>query len=224
MRLLLIEDDVDLAENVIDYFEMEGCSVDYAMSGEAGLEFLHENHYDCAILDINLPGIDGFEVCKQIRLKLRLNIPVVMLTARAMLGDKLEGFESGTDDYVPKPFELAELKMRICALLRRTKHQNITKFTIADLSLDPEKGTVIRGCDSIDLPPVCFSILKKLMEEHPGIVTKEELEYSIWKDQPPQTNSLKAHFYTLRQMIDKPYGKALLHTIRGRGYKISEDE
>ncbi|QAR32584.1 response regulator transcription factor [Geovibrio thiophilus] len=223
MRLLLIEDDSDLAENVIDYFEMQGWSVDYAITGEAGLQFAQENHYDALILDINLPGINGFEVCRLLRRKLRLNMPVIMLTARTMLNDKLDGFESGTDDYLPKPFELAELKVRLEAAVRRTKHSVAGVFEVGGLSLDPENGCVTRGGKIIDLPGVCFTILRKLMEAHPGIVSKEELEYAIWKDQPPQTNALKAHFYTLRQLVDKPFDKELLHTVRGRGYKIAEE-
>jgi DNA-binding response OmpR family regulator len=223
MRLLLIEDDTDLAENVIDYFELEGWSVDYAITGEAGLQFAHENHYDAMVLDINLPGINGFEVCRLLRRKLRLNIPVVMLTARAMLNDKLDGFESGTDDYLPKPFELVELKARLEAAVRRSRHSVAVVFEVGGLTLDPENGCVTRGERTIDLPGVCFTILRKLMESYPAIVSKEELEYTIWKDQPPQTNALKAHFYTLRQLVDKPFDKELLHTVRGRGYKISEE-
>lgn len=223
MRLLLIEDDSDLAENVIDYFEMQGWSVDYAITGEAGLQFAQENHYDALVLDINLPGINGFEVCRILRRKLRLNIPVVMLTARTMLDDKLDGFESGTDDYLPKPFELAELKVRLEAAVGRTKHSVASVFEVGGLSLDPENGCVMRKGRIIDLPGVCFTILRKLMEAHPGIVSKEELEYAIWKDQPPQTNALKAHFYTLRQLVDKPFDTELLHTVRGRGYKIAEE-
>ena len=223
MRLLLIEDDSDLAENVIDYFEMQGWSVDYAITGEAGLQFAQENHYDALVLDINLPGINGFEVCRLLRQKLRLNMPVIMLTVRTMLNDKLDGFESGTDDYLPKPFELAELKVRLEAAVRRTKHSVAEVFEVGGLSLDPENGCVMRGGKIIDLPGVCFTILRKLMEAHPGIVSKEELEYAIWKDQPPQTNALKAHFYTLRQLVDKPFEKELLHTVRGRGYKIAEE-
>ncbi len=223
MRLLLIEDDSDLAENVIDYFEMQGWSVDYAITGEAGLQFAQENHYDALVLDINLPGINGFEVCRLLRQKLRLNIPVIMLTARTMLNDKLDGFESGTDDYLPKPFELAELKVRLEAAVRRTKNTVAGVFEVGGLSLDPENGCVMRNGKIIDLPGVCFTILRKLMEAHPGIVSKEELEYAIWKDQPPQTNALKAHFYTLRQLVDKPFEKELLHTVRGRGYKVAEE-
>ncbi|WP_022851993.1 response regulator transcription factor [Limisalsivibrio acetivorans] len=220
MRILLVEDDVDLAENVIDYLEFADWSVDYAMNGESAVEFAHANKYDAVVLDINLPGIDGFEVCRILRRQMRLNIPVIMLTARTMLTDKLEGFESGTDDYLPKPFELAELKARIEALVRRAKQSVAEIFQIGGLSLDPRKGTVIRDGKFIDLPPVCYQILKNLMEAHPGIVSKGDLEYAIWGETPPDSDSLKVHFYTLRQLVDKPFSINMLVTIRGRGYKI----
>lgn len=223
MRFLLVEDDLDIAETIIEYFALFDCAGDYAMNGEMALELLHENTYDAVVLDINLPDTNGFEVCKQIRHKLRLNIPVIMLTARTMLNDKLEGFESGTDDYLPKPFELAELKMRLTALCRRAKQGVTTAFTVHDLSLDPERGTVERSGVKIDLPPVCFGILRKLMENYPGFVSKEELEYAIWKDEPPMTNSLKAHFYTLRQLVDRPFEQQLLQSVRGRGYRVSSE-
>lgn len=223
MRILLVEDDIDLAENIIDYFEIQNCMVNYATSGEAALKLLHEASYDSIILDVNLPGIDGFEVCKFVREKYHLNIPLVMLTARSMLADKTEGFQSGADDYMGKPFELAELKMRLDALHRRASSSMALKFCVEDLCVDPDRRTVMRGDKNIDLPPICFTILLKLIEKYPGIVTKEELEYAVWKDEPPMTDSLKVHFYTLRQLVDKPFGKQLLYSIRSRGYTISED-
>jgi DNA-binding response OmpR family regulator len=221
MKILLIEDDFDLAENIIDYFEIQNYKVDYTDSGESALEFLHENRYDIIVLDINLPGIDGFEVCRKIRAKMHLNVPIIMLTARSMLLDKLEGFESGADDYMPKPFELPELKMRINALHRRASQKMAMQFCVEDLVVVPEKGTVTRQGKSIVLTPICFAILLKLMENYPGFVSKEELEYAVWKDDPPMTNALKVHFFNLRQAIDKPFDKHLLYNIRGRGYAIS---
>lgn len=223
MRFLLVEDDIDIAENVIEYFELQGCDGDYAVSGEAALELLHENQYDAIVMDVNLPGISGYETCSRIRNSLRLSIPIIMLTARTLLDDKLQGFDSGADDYLTKPFELAELKVRLGALCRRSKHDVASIFIIEDLRLGPEKGTVVRGGEQIDLPPVCFNILRKMMEQYPGFVSKEDMEYAIWRDQPPMTNSLKSHFYTLRQLVDKPFDKQLLHSVRGRGFKISAD-
>jgi len=223
MKFLLVEDDLDIAENIIEFMEGRGCDMDYAMSGELALELLKDNMYDAVILDINLHGISGFEVCSRIRRIMRLKIPVLMLTARILIDDKINGFECGADDYLTKPFDLEELLIRLKALSRRFRQCVTNVFTVADLSLDPEKGTVERAGDPITLPHVCFRILLRLMEKYPGIVSKEELEYDIWKDQPPVSNSLKSHFYILRQLVDKPYEKQLLHSIRGRGYKIDDN-
>ncbi len=224
MKFLLVEDDLDIAENIVDFLEGKGCSMDYAASGELALELLRDNIYDAVILDINLQTISGFEVCSRIRKNLRLKIPVIMLTARVMLGDKISGFECGADDYLTKPFDLEELLIRLKALSRRYRQCVANVFRVADLSLDPEKGIVERAGDRIVLPFVCFRILLRLMEKYPGPVSKEELEYDIWKDQPPMSNSLKSHFYTLRQLVDRPYEKQLLHSVRGRGYKIDDSD
>lgn len=223
MKFLLVEDDLDIAENIIEFMEGHGFDMDYAMSGELALELLKDNMYDAVILDINLHGINGFEVCSRIRRIMRLKIPVLMLTARILIDDKINGFECGADDYLTKPFDLEELLIRLKALSRRFRQCVTNVFTVSNLSLDPEKGTVERAGDSITLPHVCFRILLRLMEKSPGIVSKEELEYDIWKDQPPVSNSLKSHFYILRQLVDKPYEKQLLHSIRGRGYKIDDN-
>ncbi|ADD69372.1 two component transcriptional regulator, winged helix family [Denitrovibrio acetiphilus DSM 12809] len=221
MKILLVEDDIDLVGNIIDYLEIHNCHVDHSETGEKALEMLHKNDYDAMVLDINLPGIDGFEVCRRVRTEMYLKMPIVMLTARIMLVDKLEGFKSGTDDFLPKPFDLSELKMRLFALHRRVHQGMAIQFCVDDLYVDPENGTVIRDGDHIKLPPICFTILLKLMESYPGIVTKEELEAAIWANHPPMTDALKVHFFTLRQKVDKPYDKQLLYNIRGRGYTIS---
>lgn len=220
MRILLIEDDIDLAENIIDYLEESGYDLDYAMSGEQGLTLLKANPYDALILDIGLPGIDGFAVCEYCRKQYRLSLPILMLTARTQLDDKLHGFESGTDDYLPKPFELAELEVRIQALARRSRPVQPRVLTLADLIYDLDRNEVRRGGDLINLPPVCAQILRALMEASPRTLTRSDLEYLIWRDNPPETDALKAHFYTLRQMVDKPYPVPLLKTVRGQGYRI----
>ncbi|ADD68936.1 two component transcriptional regulator, winged helix family [Denitrovibrio acetiphilus DSM 12809] len=223
MRFLLVEDDLDISENIVDYLEEQGCGMDYAMSGELALELLRDNLYDAVILDINMHKMNGFEVCRHIRENMRLKIPVLMLTARVMLKDKINGFKCGADDFLTKPFDLEELFFRLKALSRRYNQCLENSFQIEDLILDQEKGIVERAGEKINLSHVCFRILLRLIERSPGIVTKEELIYDIWGDQPPMSNSLKSHFYILRQLIDKPYEKQLLHSVRGRGYKIDPD-
>ncbi|MGE4266779.1 MAG: response regulator transcription factor [Deferribacterales bacterium] len=224
MKLLLIEDDFDVAESIIDFMESRECATDFAMSGEQALLLLKNNCYDAIILDINLRGMNGFEVCSKIRSSLHLKIPVLMLTARVVLSDKLNGFKCGADDYLTKPFELEELLVRLQAVSRRHRQCVADVFKVADLTLDPDKGIVERAGQSIRLSYVCFRILLRLMEKSPGFVSKEELEYDIWKDQPPMSNALKSHFCMLRTLVDKPFEKQLLQTIRGRGYKIDDSE
>lgn len=222
MKLLLVEDDLDISETIVYFLEKNGNSVDYVMSGEFALELLHDNIYDAIILDVNLHGINGFEVCSRVRNRMRLKVPIIMLTARVMIGDKAEGFESGADDYLTKPFDLEELLLRLKALTRRHR-QCVTKvFKVSDLVVNPDNGIVERDGVSITLPYVCFRILVRLMENYPGFVTKEELEFDIWKDDPPMSNALKSHFYNLRMRVDKPFEKQLLYSARGRGYKIDD--
>jgi len=220
MRILLIEDDLDLAENIVAFFESYGWAVDYAINGEQGLKLLSHGSFDAVILDITLPGINGFEVCSRLRRNLHANVPVLMLTARGQLEDKIKGFEAGTDDYLAKPFALKELQMRIDALLRRGRHDLPQRLTAGDLTLDLVNGTASRDGDEILLPRVSFQILKCLLENYPQTVSRRELEYVIWGDTPPDTDALKAHFYTLRQLIDRPYPFSMLETVRGIGYRI----
>ena len=224
MRILLVEDDFDLSENLIEFLTDEGYHCDFAHTGEVAIELLHENTYDVIILDICLPGIDGFEVCKKLRQVMGLNIPVIMLTARTSITDKLCGFDSGTDDYLSKPFEIAELKVRIEALSKRTRPLQSHIITVGDLVYNVDEGIVKRADVVIQLPPVCLQLLHTLMEASPNIVSKSDLEYSVWGVTPPETNALKAHLYTLRNLIDKPFDKKLISTIRGQGYKIVGDE
>ncbi len=225
MQILLVEDDIDLAENIIDYLEDAGYTMDYAMNGESALNFLQSGHYDAVILDIGLPGIDGFTVCERIRTELKLNISIIMLTARTHLDDKLAGFQAGTDDYLPKPFELPELKVRIDAIARRG-HPPVDEIIQVggDLEYDVRNGLLKRNGMDIPLPPVCSQIVKELMQKYPNIVTRNELEYAIWGDVPPDTDTLKVHWHTLRQFADKPFDTHSFITIRGKGYMVRGTE
>ena len=223
MKLLLIEDDMNLAESIIDYFTIMGHVADYAMSGTAGVEFVRDNQYDAVILDINLPDSDGFEICDFIRSNMRLDIPIIMVTSRTMLEDKISGFKSGADDYLPKPFDLSELEMRLQAVIRRVNNNLTRPFKVGDLVLDSNMRAVSRAGVQIELSPVCFSILLKLMEKSPKYVTKEELEYAVWKDEPPVTDSLKTHLYKLRCRIDTPFKTKLLHTTKKKGFRLAVD-
>lgn len=224
MRILLVEDDLDLAENVIDYMEDVGWTIDYAMNGEAAINFLEDESYDVVILDIGLPGIDGFTVCEKIRTELKLDISIIMLTARAQLEDKLAGFQAGIDDYLPKPFDLPELKVRIDAISRRGHMPVEDSIKVGDLEYCIKNGVLKRCGEEINLPPVCSQIAKVLMQEYPDIVSRSELEYAIWGDAPPDSDALKVHWHNLRHYADKPFKTKSFITVRGKGYKVQVDD
>jgi DNA-binding response OmpR family regulator len=226
MHLLLIEDNPDLVANVADFLEARGHTLDIAYNGFAGLGFALEQEYDAIILDLMLPGMDGLEVCARLRAGGRA-LPVLMLTARDGLDDKLEGFASGADDYLVKPFALRELEARLVAIARRAGSiqpgQAPQRLRVADLELDLATRRLTRAGRPLDLPPIPMKLLEVLMRRAPHLVSRVELERAIWGDEPPDSDALRAHLHLLRQAIDKPFPRPLLHTARGFGYRLGED-
>lgn len=221
MYILIIEDNPDLVENLSEFLEARSDIVDIAYNGLNGLSFALENNYDVIILDLMLPGMDGLEVCERLRNEGRA-IPVLMLTARDTLNNKVEGFNSGADDYLVKPFEFPELEARIEALARRGKNKVVQRvLKVADLEFDPDSLRITRAGCRIDLPPIAIKILAILMKRSPAVVSREEIEREIWKDSLPDSDSLRAHVHTLRTAIDRDFDKNLVHTIRGMGYQIA---
>ena len=219
-KVLLVEDNVGLAETVIDYLENSNFTVDYAQDGGVALHLASETRYNAIILDIMMPGIDGFEVCKRLRDD-AIDTPIIMLTARDLLEDKLQGFSFGADDYLVKPFDMPELEARILALIKRNQgnpYQN--QLSVHDLSFDLKTMLVQRGGKSIKLSPTCLRILKILMRESPNIVSREDLEQELWGDVVPDSDTLRSHLYNLRKSIDKDFDAPLLHTQQGIGFKI----
>ena len=174
MRLLVIEDNRDIAANLGDYLEDRGHTVDYAADGVTGLHLAVVNDFDAIVLDLNLPGIDGIEVCRKLRMEGRKQTPVLMLTARDSLESKLAGFESGADDYLVKPFALQEVEARLQVLARRTKTNLSRTLAIADLEFNLDTLEVRRGGESIQLNPTALKILQALMEASPSVVTRNE--------------------------------------------------
>jgi DNA-binding response OmpR family regulator len=173
-----------------------------------------------------LPGMDGLEVCERLRKEGRTT-PVLMLTARDTLDNKLEGFHHGADDYLVKPFDLPELEVRIEALARRGSGKVVQPaMTIADLKFDPQTLRVTRAGHRIDLPPIPIKILALLMQRSPALVSREEIEREVWGDRLPDSDTLRAHMHVLRTAIDRGFEVPLLHTIRGMGYQlaVSDDD
>ena len=223
LRILLVEDHHDLAETVIDFLESMGAIVDYAADGMTGLHLARQSRFDVIVLDITLPGMDGYTLCTEIREQDHNSTPVIMMTARDELGDKLKGFETGADDYVVIPFDLPELVARIKSLSRR-HHGTVTAevLTVADLVLDTGTREVRRDGKMLSLTPAGFQILTILLKRRPNVVTREELESELWGDDPPASDTLRSQIYKLRKAVDKPFALALLHTVAGSGYRITE--
>ncbi len=218
LNVLLIEDDLDLAETVIQYLELENIRCDYASNGMAGLQLLRDNGYQVVLLDLNLPRLDGLTLCKKLRAGGN-DTPILMLTARDRLGDKLEGFAAGTDDYLVKPFELQELVVRIHALSRRRSGE-VQKLRCGDLEMDLQGRSVTRGGMRLKLSPTGWTLLETLLRASPAVVSRQELEESVWGDDIPDSNSLKVHMFNLRKAIDSPFATPLLHTVAGHGFAI----
>jgi DNA-binding response OmpR family regulator len=222
MHLLLIEDHADIAANIAEFFESRGDVIEHAPDGDSGLQLALAKSYDAIVLDLLLPGLDGLTLCRQLRQAGRTQVPVLMLTAKDLLTDKIEGFEAGADDYLVKPFSLAELDVRLKALMRRARVPETTRvLNVADLRFDLDTLEAERGGEPIRLNPTTRRILIVLMQNAHRVVARSELERELWGDQPPQGDFLRAHIHALRTAIDKNFTVKLLHTIHGAGYRLS---
>lgn len=222
MRILLVEDNEDLAINICDFLEAREMILDAAGDGVTGLHLATVNDYDVIVLDLGLPGLDGLTLCRELRRRARKSTPVLMLTARDTLDDKLAGFAEGADDYLVKPFALAELAVRVQALGRRGRSSDTERLQVADLQLDPQTREVQRGGRSISLPRLEFSLLQLLMEASPAVLPHAELESRLWGDDPPDSVTLRTHIHALRKAVDHPSPKPLIHTVRGVGYRLAD--
>ncbi|NOI67355.1 response regulator transcription factor [Vibrio sp. 99-8-1] len=222
LSLLLVEDDIDLARAIIDYFELEGIQCDHAANGVAGLNLIETHPYDAVILDLNLPKMNGLKVCESLRTK-GIDVSVLMLTARDTLDDKLVGFSNGADDYLVKPFAMEELIARVRVLATRRSGQ-VARISVADLDLDLYKKQAIRNGNVLALSPTAIKILEVLMRESPNTVSREKIMQGVWGDDQPDSNSLKVHMFNLRKQIDAAFDRKLIHTISGQGFALKVDE
>jgi DNA-binding response OmpR family regulator len=221
-RLLLIEDHRDIAEMVGDYLESHGFAVDYAADGITGLHLAVVEDFDLIVLDLMLPGLDGLDLCRKLRTDARRDTPILMLTARDTQQDKIVGLDAGADDYLVKPFDIRELEARINALLRRRRGAVASELLqVGDLSLDTGTLEVNRAGQRLTLTPIGLKMLLALMRAAPRVLSRRDLEREVWGDEPPDSDALRSHLYTLRKTIDKPFGRPLLHTVHGAGYRLA---
>jgi len=221
MRLLVIEDNRQLVANLFDYFESRGHVLDVAPDGVTGLHLAVSQSYDALILDWMLPRMEGPEVLRRLRADHGSEVPVIMLTARDELPDKIAGFRAGADDYLTKPFALPELEVRLEALMVRANGRNPRKvLEVADLRLDLATLEAQRDGRPLHLYPACRKLLEVLMRASPGAVTRQQLEFALWGDELPDGDLLRSHVYELRRSVDGPFQQKLIHTLPRVGYRL----
>ena len=219
--LLLVEDDFDLAGNIIDYLALDGFVCDHASNGVAALQLLSENAYAVVILDLNLPRLDGLSVCERLRQQGN-DTPVIMLTARDQLDDKLQGFAKGADDYLVKPFAMAELVARLQALsLRRSGQVSLLRCGALEMDLKSKVVTVAQ--QPVKLSPTSWKILEQLVRSYPSPVARESLAEAVWGEEQPDSNSLKVHIHHLRKALSG-VGNYDVVSQPGMGFKLVEPQ
>ncbi len=224
MQILIIEDNRDLATNLVEYLDACGHTVDAAMDGPSGLKLALSGDFDAIVLDLGLPRLGGTQLCEQLRAAGRAT-PIIMLTGRAELDDRILGLEIGADDYLVKPVALRELEARLRAHVRRARgglDEGI--LTVADLELDERCVRVTRAGQPIVLARLDFELLRLLMRASPAVVTRTRLERELWGDQPPRSDALRNHIHILRRLIDRPFPRPLLQTVHGTGYRLAAPE
>jgi two-component system OmpR family response regulator len=223
MRLLLVEDDIKIAQFVVNGLKEAGFAVDHAANGEDGLHLALTEPYDIAVVDLMLPKVDGLTLIEEVR-RNDINTPVLILSAKRSVDDRVKGLKTGSDDYLVKPFAFAELLARVQALIRRSTHVTApSELKVADLTLDLNARKVFRADEEIMLQPLEFSLLEYLMRNAGRVVSKTMIMEHVWDyNFSPQTNVVEARICYLRDKIDKNFVRKLIHTVRGVGYVLKE--
>ncbi len=222
VRILVVEDEHRIANTIKKGLEQEAYAVDVGYDGEEGYDLASTEEYDCIVLDLMLPKMDGMEICRRLR-EDKNHSPIIMLTARGEIRDRVEGLNAGADDYLPKPFAFEELLARIKALTRRPKETLNSTLEISGLTLDSLTFDVVRDGTRIDLSRKEFSLLEYLMRNKKKTLTKDQIIAHVWDyDADILPNTVEVYIGYLRNKIDKPFNKSLIKTVRGFGYKIEE--
>ena len=223
MRVLVIEDHIRMGDLIERGLQEEGYAVDRTSTGEEGAWLASGNAYDAIILDVVLPGMDGLETCRQIRAKEQW-APVLMLTARDGVDDRVLGLDSGADDYLTKPFSFVELLARLRALIRRGVGQRPPSLKVGDLELDPARHSVVRGSTPITLTAKEFALLEYLMRRKGEVLSRTQLIEHVWDFAfDSDSNVVDVYIRYLREKIDRPFGRDSIETIRGAGYRLREE-
>ncbi len=219
LKVLLVEDDLDVAAGIGDYLVAHGVDVDFACNAAQARARLLDASFDLFVFDVNLPGEDGIALCRQLKRE-GLQQPAIFLTARGALDDKLRGFEAGAVDYVVKPFAPAELLARLRAIATHAGDARGAVVEVGDYRLDPQRGLLSRGDRSLPLQATALAILRRLMQAHPGSVSRQALCEALWGEEAPESDPLRTHVYQLRQALQDRFGEASVVTVRGFGYRF----
>lgn len=220
MKVLIVEDNHHVAETLADYLELEGYTIDCAYHGLSAIQLVKENHYDVIIMDIMMPKVDGISAVKKIREEVMCDTPILFLTAKDSLEDKIAAFQAGGDDYLIKPFAMEELCLRLQALACRGGRKDVGLLCFADITVNQATGEVLRANKPIKLSRIQLKILSLLMKKAPAMVSRQEVIDTIWGEEVPGSDALRSHVYGLRNAIDKGFAETRLETIHGQGYRI----
>ncbi|QUM74870.1 response regulator transcription factor [Moritella sp. 24] len=220
MKVLIVDDNYNIAETIADYLSLTDITVDFAYNGLAAIKLLESERFDVIIMDIMMPKFDGIATVTKLRDELRCDTPILFLTAKDSLADKVAAFKAGGDDYLLKPFAMEELLLRVQALSSRGARQDIAELTFADITVDSKSERVTRAGYVVKLSRIQFKILHLLVKKAPQIVTREEVISSIWGDQPPSSDALRSHIYSLRNALNRGFTDSRLETVHGQGYRI----
>ncbi len=221
MHILIVEDDAEIADNLYDYLAAKGYGVDAAPNGLAALHLIATQHFDAVVLDLGLPGIDGLTLAQRIRHDAKSSIPILMLTARDTLDDKLAGFAAGADDYLVKPFALKEVDARIRALVKRAQGHVVDTLTqVGDLAYDRFTGVVSWQGRPLKLPPKSLNLLLALLARPGRLFTRDELEQAVWGQPQASSDTLRSHLSQLRRELVQADGNSMIETVHGRGYRL----
>ena len=221
MRILIVDDNRELAASLSDFLEEFGYSIDFAYNGQSCLSLVTENEYEVIILDVSMPGLDGLQTCDLLRNTLHKATPIIFLTARDTLEDKIAGFNVGGDDYLVKPFAAEELHCRIKALVTRGSRMDVGLQVIGELEIDYANGKVKRQGFPVPLSDNQLELLKVLAKSAGEPVSRETLEQAMWRDGVPDSEPLRTHIYRLRAALDKGFDYSLIETVYGKGYRIA---
>lgn len=223
MKVLIVDDTHSVVETIMDYLELEGITADCAYHGESALQLIQQNHYDVIVMDIMMPKLDGISAVKQLRDDLFCNTPILFLTAKDTLADKIEAFQAGGDDFLNKPFAMEELCLRLQALHRRGPRLDVGQLSFADLSMNLQTNEVLRSGQRIKLSKIQRTIFKLLLKNAPAVVSKEAVISEVWGEDSPSSDSLRSHIYGLRTALDKGFDSSRLETLHGQGYRLKHD-